>query len=507
MSLPSEHFKKTKYLLSKVDKNIIAQWLLNEGYFPEQYVLPPSFKVENFSLQSEPYNKDFNKLTRRNLIQISYPKTMLTSRVFGIQHPFNYHDIVYYIMEDWENVMKHLFPKDLRIFSYSFPIPLNARNVGNLSPLRSGRMIYEWLTMAEKDLVSEAHNYSLLVRTDITNFYNSIYTHSISWALHGRKAANKDKDECKLLGNKIDRLIQYANDGKTNGIPVGPVLSDLISEIILTNIDRNVSIRLKDIDFIGTRFKDDYRILCNSESDAKKILKFLAEELISFNLLINETKTTILELPEGLYRQHDREYFPKSLKNYDKISFKLFEHTLLSVLNIHKKYPGTSIIEKFLGELYNDNYELKIEFSNDRATRKKQILKMFSLLFLMKRESEKILCHVLGVIQQVYLKYHTQYKLKQFLKELIINEIKKASEKESVFEISWYVFFSRYLKLGITKFSDYVNCEKITDNPFYISLVTSRQKIFNDTGIKLFIKPKDIKDIPLVKILAVFNRE
>jgi len=48
----------------------------------------------------------------------------------------------------------------LKIYSYSFPIPLNNKKKGELSPLRSGRMIYEWIAMAEKDLVAEVHKYN-----------------------------------------------------------------------------------------------------------------------------------------------------------------------------------------------------------------------------------------------------------------------------------------------------------------------------------------------------------
>jgi uncharacterized tellurite resistance protein B-like protein len=54
--------------------------------------------------------------------------------------------------------------------------------------------------------------------------------------LHGREKAFADK-EYNLTGNKVDKLIQYANDARTNGIPVGSALSDLIAEIVLTSID------------------------------------------------------------------------------------------------------------------------------------------------------------------------------------------------------------------------------------------------------------------------------
>jgi len=504
MTLPEKHFRKTAKLLRAIDKNDIATWLLAEGYYPEQYVLPPSFKVSNFELKGKPYNKDIKDLKRRNLVSISYPKSLLTSRVFGIQHPFNYHDIVYWMMKDWDTIVDHLFHKGLKIFSYSFPIPLNARETGKLSSLRSGRMIYEWVEMAEKDMVAEAHDFKLIIRADITNFYNSVYTHSIGWALHGRDTAFADK-VFKLTGNEIDRLVQYANDARTNGIPVGSALSDLIAEIILASIDLKVSKKLKAIEFLGSRFKDDYRILCNSEEDAKIILKELADELVNFNLLINEHKTKVLTLPEGLYRQHDRDYHAYSLKDVSPIPFKTFELTLLKALDIHRSHPGTSILEKFFSELFNDRHELKIEFSNETNSRRKQILKTFSLLMLLKRESEKILCHVLAICESIFDKYKLKYKIKDYLKELIESEIKKASDKKSVFELAWLVFFSRYLKLGITNFSILIDKDNL-ENSFLKSVVSSEQKFFTDSKIDLFQKPKDCDDKKLAKRLAVFDR-
>lgn len=506
MNLIKKHFKKTEKLIKRISEKEIANWLLNSGYFPEQYVIPPSFKVNNFKLKEEEYISDLSQPARRNLINISYPKSLLTSRIFGIQHPWNYHDIVYWLIKDWDKVLNHIFHEDLKIYSYSFPIPVNARNYGSLSPLRSGRMIYEWIAMAEKDLVAEAHKYNLIIRSDITNFYNSVYTHSIGWALHGPEAALKDKTY-KLTGNKLDRLVQYANNGRTNGIPVGSAISDLIAEIILSSIDLKISQRLKDKDFIATRFKDDYRILCNTESDAKEILKVLSEELTSFNLLINENKTQILELPNGLYRQHDREYHQHSLRKFNSIEFRNFELTLLTALDIHKKYSGTSILEKFFGELFDNDCNLKIKFSHKTLTKRKEILKTLSLLILVKRESEKILCQVLSVIEAIYLEYKDEFKLKESIKNLIETEIIKANDKKSIFELTWYIFFARYLRLGIPQLwiNNTIDSE-LRKNLFLKSVCTSKQQIFNDSQISLFIKPKDCKELTLAKKLSVFER-
>ena len=261
------------------------------------------------------------------------------------------------------------------------------------------------------------------------------------------------------------------------------------------------------IDFVAVRFKDDYRILCQTESDAEYVLKTISMGFSENNLLINENKTSILELPDGLYRNYDREYFPHSLRECKSVSFKVFEHTLLIALNIHRKNVGTSILEKFFSELFTKNNELKIQFEKNSSRRERQIEHMISLLFLVKRESEKVLCHILSITEQLFINYLVSYpELKGYLKSIIENEIIRASTKESVFEIIWLVFFSRYIGLGITNFNALVNNVAVTKNEFYKSIITGQQKIFNDSGIELFRKPSKCKDATLAKHLAIFDR-
>lgn len=507
MSLLKKHRDKTKELLDLIAPAEIGRWLLNHGYFPEENILPPSFKVDEFNLEAAVKQNDIFGLPRRSIESITYPKTVLTSREFGLQHPSNYHDIVFHIIEQWDEIVNILFNNQNKIYSYSFPIPLNARDVGNLSTLRTGRMIYEWIAMAEKDLVVEAHNYNLIVRSDVTNFYNSVYTHSIGWAIHGEEYSFNDSQACTLFGNKIDRLVQYANQGRTNGLPVGSALSDLIAEIILCRVDTEVTLKIDalGIDYIATRFKDDYRFLCNTNKDAELILKVLANELKRFNLSINESKTKILDLPSGLYRQHDRLYHPISIKAQPTIDFKSFELNLLKVLDIHRDFPGTSILEKFFSELFDNDYNTKLEFSYDASRRRKEILKTFSLLMLVKRESAKVLCHALALIEHIYIKYYREHSLKPALQKIISTEIKKASEKNSVFELIWLIYFARYVSLGITNLSTLVS-EENRNNVFVKSIIKSRQEFFKDSGINLFRKPKDCKGTSLAKTLAAFER-
>jgi len=500
-----KHFFDTKNLLKEIPAEEISCWLLNQGYFPERYVLPPSFQVSELNLQEDLYNKDISDLKRREIQTISYPKTFLNERKFGIIHPWNYHDIVYHLHYNWSTIVDHLFHEEQKIFSYSFPIPVTRKKKGRVGHLRAGRMIYEWLQMAERDLIIDGGKFQYIVRTDIANFYSSIYTHSIPWALHGREKALKDK--CfSLFGNKIDRLIQYSNDARTNGISIGSALSDLIAEIVLAAIDLEVSKKITDISFAAVRFKDDYRILCNSEKEGYEILQILSEELSQYNLVLNENKTLIFKLPDGLYRIHDREYFPHSLKKESEIDFKVFEHTLLIVLDIHRRNPGTSIIEKFLAELFDKEKSLKIRISDNYARGFQEIKKMIELLFFTKRESQKILCHVLSICDRLYNEYDKIYpNLKDYLRDRIKYEIKIASENGSTFEVVWYIFFSRFIKLGIRDFKSLIENEKIRGNSFYKTMHLSKQEIYKNSKIQLFTRPKEFTGKNLASLTAVFD--
>lgn len=337
--------------------------------------------------------------------------------------------------------------------------------------------------------------------------YSSIYTHTIPWALHGREEALRDK-EYKLLGNRIDRLLQYANDARTNGIAVGPALTDLIAEIILSRVDVEVSRRVvkKSIDFAAARFKDDYRILCQTEKDGQLILQIIADVLAEYNLVLNEKKTVILRLPDGIYRAHDREYFPYSLKSNKRIRFRVFEHTLLIVLDIHRRFPGTSILEKFISELFRKDKSLKVTFSRNESRRFQEIKKMIELLFFAKRESQKILCHVLAVCEQLYLAHRMQFsELKEYLADRVKYELKLASSNGSTFEVVWYIFFARKVRLGIPSFAPLVDNDSVKNNVFYRSIVASQQKVFRDSQIVLFIKPKDCSGESIAQQIAVFD--
>ena len=552
MNLPQRHRQETERLIRELTsttegKKKVADWILEEGYYPEPYVLPPCFKISDFELQQKKFEEKsytFKNWKTENLATISFPKTGLIQRVFGIIHPHRYHDIVWELMNDWDKLISILFNPDNEVYSYSFPIALTINNQGKL---RSGRMIYEFLEMAEKDLVAEAYKYKLLTKIDITNFYNSVYTHTIAWAWCGDRYKALSDTNFNFTGSRIDKLIQYSNDKRTNGIPVGPVLSDLIVEIILSERDTFITQKIKEkgIDFMATRFKDDYRILCNSQEDSDKIIRIVIETLNEFNLQVNEAKTKTVALPEGLYRPHSIKYDIFSLRKIpaEKIPFKKFEHTLLKALEIHREHPGTSLLEKFLGELIDNNKEkavkerLLIEFANPNIpddahnyskVKKKNIMKTISLLMLLKNESSKSLGKVLAIIECLILDEDNKWLLDEgYLIDVFLTEIEKAIHKNSPFELSWYLYFCcrHNIEIDLLRLLKKLKKEgKISCNPSELEILknsfiaTLRNKFpgkaegyQNPFGnkkinVEMFKKIEELKDVFLINYLNVFNR-
>lgn len=277
-SRPHKHFKATASLAKALRPKDVFKWLVSEGYFPEPYVLPPCFfvtKYRTFGASHFPHTKKQFRPRVSEAMPVHFPRTDWTDRTFGVIDPDLHGDIALILVRNWKTVVNTLFHQGNRVASYSFPIPLDSRARGHVGALRAGRLIYEFIEMAEHDLASEAFRYKYIFRTDVKNFYPSLYTHSIPWALHGKRTIRKpaNRHDFNRFGNRLDKLFQSANDECTNGLPIGPAVSDLISEVVLSAVDRQFS-RTLAADVLAVRFKDDYRILARSQDAGRTAIKF-----------------------------------------------------------------------------------------------------------------------------------------------------------------------------------------------------------------------------------------
>lgn len=258
-------------------------------------------------------------------------------------------------------------------------------------------MIYEFIQMAENDIAAEAYKFKFLVVADIKNCYPSIYTHSLSWALHGTsymKPQSRWRD-FHLVGNRLDRLFQRSNRNRTNGLPIGPGISDVASELLLARVDAQLSASLNRNRFVAVRFKDDYRILCKSEEDAAGITKCLQIALHAFGLALNEEKTKCHKLPDGLFRPWVSRYHAANPRPKDWYTYKQLREVYLSVLAIERELPGTGVVDRFLADIVTDDYQPNFDVSRGTVS---QIL---SILLMLASIRIKSFPKTLGVIEAI----------------------------------------------------------------------------------------------------------
>ncbi|MCX7765038.1 MAG: RNA-directed DNA polymerase [Bacteroidia bacterium] len=269
-------------------------------------------------------------------------------RAYQLIHPLLYVSLVRLLTEDehWERIRSLLKEKPPEIECHSIPVVSNERNK------QAADQIVNWWENVELHSMELSLEYVHIFHADISNFYSSIYTHSIPWAIHGQEDAKKRRNDKELLGNKIDKYLQAMNYGQTNGIPVGSILSDILAEIVLAYADKMLYDEISNqtkamkIDYRILRYRDDYRIFTNSPRDGEIILKSLTSVLANLGLRLNPQKT-----------QSDSDVLKSSTKP-DKVEWlmknfrrKSLLHSVMAIYYHSLSYPNSGSVVRALAEV------------------------------------------------------------------------------------------------------------------------------------------------------------
>ena len=290
-----------------------------------------------------------------NFEHISYEITVdknggLDWRKLQLIHPFLYVSLLRVLEIHWNGLQERFacFKQD-NILCASIPIvPDNRRSDFK-------EMVLNWDEKVVHISLSFLLEYSCLIRTDITNCYNSVYTHAVEWALNGKEFSKQevlgktDKNQKKKkenVGKVIDTLLRYMHYRQTNGIPQGSVLMDFIAELVLGYVDIKLTeaigkARINSYKII--RYRDDYRIFTKNSDDGNAILKILSEVLSEFGFKLNAQKTFVTEdLVNGVFKKDRLELILEPLR----VSTGLEQ--LIRIYNFGQKFPNSGQIVKLL---------------------------------------------------------------------------------------------------------------------------------------------------------------
>lgn len=277
--------------------------LLSKGYFPSQ--LPPAFVTKQLAVQLPTLqalwavNASGAKAPACKPELFSVARVGHQRRMTNITNPVPQTFLATFVARHWADFLRHYRKSRL---SASHPRFLRAN--GRAACIPSMQRLHE-----RKILESAGFRYML--RTDVSRFFPTVYTHSVPWALHTKTASKRNrKITPKYFGNLIDQALRQGQDEQTMGLPIGPDTSHIIAEAISTAVDLLLKNSLKSWP-AGFRYVDDYFLFFPTLAEAEAALAALSRALKEFELQINFEKTHI-----GLVSDIVDDYWTHQLRSF-----------------------------------------------------------------------------------------------------------------------------------------------------------------------------------------------
>ena len=276
--------KRYTTYMDEISADELYEGLLAYGLFTEK--LPPILTAEEFYRYSlivqQPFSKaDHGFVFFESIRDINIP------RAFGIPNPMAYQKLCAVLRDNWQQIQSHFHTQTDTDKHKISRIHLRKRK-GTKALFK---MNYKNWRVDDSPIPDILIGKRYAVNADISTCFPSMYSHALCWALVGKEYAKAHREE-SLWFNALDHRCMELKSGETHGFLIGPHASNLLSEIILTVVDHQLSPKWEYI-----RNIDDYTCYVDSYAEAQQFLTDLSAQLRSFDLPLNHKKTKIEELP------------------------------------------------------------------------------------------------------------------------------------------------------------------------------------------------------------------
>lgn len=259
---------------TKLTQDNISEQILMHGYFAEE--IPNCFSSR---LLAESYQKDkryydsamFNDYSDFQPVTLPVYKKDGTIRVISLPNPQEYVELVEYLCQNWDKILT--FTRSSHSIS-----PIDAIvSYDNSAMLRSDRKFAGVLDN------SYIIGNDIILKIDLKNCYDSISGDMLSIA----------DNECDImdLGRMIELVtkISKINNPGNQGIITGPFTSRILSEIVLSILDKKLTL----LGYNYNRYVDDYNFTFLTCEAAKVAYKKIVTIINEFGFDINEEKTEL----------------------------------------------------------------------------------------------------------------------------------------------------------------------------------------------------------------------
>jgi hypothetical protein len=304
--------------------------LIEKGYLPKE--IPAPFSSATFAEITPALVETVDSFPiKKSLCAYhSIPRIQPNRRLLGIPNPLHQLKLALVIDRNWADLEEYmkLSPFSLTRLEYDPNSEQALKKAGDFDEAGTQRLL-------------RSTSARFVLKADLSRFYHSLYTHSIAWALHGKDEAKANQHDENLLGNQLDKAIRNTQDRQSLGIPVGPVTSDLLSELLGTALD--LELKKKHSNLQGLRYVDDYYLFFKTRSEAEEALADLHSIANYYAVELNPLKTKISELPESVQPTWKAELRESNIRN-DKERDDLV--TFLSrAYELAAKHPGNNVLK------------------------------------------------------------------------------------------------------------------------------------------------------------------
>lgn len=301
--------------------------LLRKGYLPAE--LPPPFTSETFAASAVSFANEWNaQKIRENFWtapeSYSIPRYGDARRKLALVNPINQLHIAQLIAENWADIKARLARSKVTEFKPEFSTASGSRAITGVD--------FDGVARRRTRLLS---TYGRYVKTDITRFYPSIYTHSIAWAILGKayaKAEYRTQAFKSHFANHLDKAVGSGQEGQTMGIPIGPDTSRILAELIAVEVEDIAKTHIPDFEQRGVRYVDDMLIGLPESETSSTVLSGLSLALYEYQLELNAEKTGTFGLgcdhtPEWIHFVRTFTLTMKAGKQRDDLD-SFFEHAI-----------------------------------------------------------------------------------------------------------------------------------------------------------------------------------
>lgn len=296
--------------MDEITADELYKGLLACGLFSEK--LPPVFTATDFFQYTFTPHQPFSKADH-GFVFFDSMRDINIPRSLGIPNPMAYQRLCECLKDNWQLIRDHL--RDQTAADKYKISRIHIRKQKDTEMLF--KMNYKNWKTDDSPVPDILIGKRYMVCADISTCFPSMYTHSLCWALVGKDLAKKNREE-SLWYNALDHRCMEIKSGETHGFLIGPHASNLLAEIILTVVDKNLGAKWKYV-----RNIDDYTCYVSTYEEAQCFLTDLAAQLRYFDLPLNHKKTKIEELPVASTKHWVRQLNAFDFStSYGKVNYK-----------------------------------------------------------------------------------------------------------------------------------------------------------------------------------------